>query len=335
MAMANNHFFTLQQQNLKYKKKYLRLKKTIKDLVFTNAALCDQVVQIQESILCVKEERRFLFKRLMEHDSDLLNELKPIKTEETGNVTKKIKKRSNSEASSKSRVSSTAKAAKKMEATQQNQQQFVQTISINQNGRPIYPITIGNLSIHDLGAIIVDRPGYHTENWIYPIGFVSTRIYGHIKEPHRKCLYTCKIIDCGDYPRFEIIPEEMPEYLIAGPSADLCHAALLQTMNHHSDGRELAVIPQGEYFFGLAHPAIATLLQSSTVIKELVNFKEFPQDIFTMEREHDPTISYDALQKYLLPVSTYHTVPMVPKEELPPEELLEQSDGTSCSFTLP
>lgn len=285
----------------------------------------------------MKEERRFLFKRLMEHDSDLLNELKPIKNEEAGTVAKKIKKRSNSEASSKSRVSSTTKAPKKTETTQQQQpqqqQQFVQTISINQNGRPIYPITMGNLSIHDLGAIIVDRPGYHTENWIYPIGFVSTRIYGHIKEPHRKCLYTCKIIDCGDYPRFEIIPESMPEYAIAGPSADLCHAALLQTMNNNSDGRELAVIPQGEYFFGLAHPAVATLLQSSTAIKELINFREFPNDIFTVERENDPTISYDALQKYLLPVSTYHTVPMV-KEELPPDELLEQSDGT-CAFTIP
>lgn len=274
----------------------------------------------------------------MEHDSELLNELKPIKSEETGTVTKKIKKRSNSEASSKSRVSSTTKASKK---TESNQQQFVQTISINQNGRPIYPITMGNLSIHDLGAIIVDRLGYHTENWIYPIGYVSTRIYGHIKEPHRKCLYTCKIIDCGDYPRFEIIPEGLPEYAIAGPSADLCHAALLQTMNNNSDGRELAVIPQGEYFFGLAHPAVATLLQTSAAIKELINFKEFPQDIFTVERENDPTISYDALQKYLLPsVSTYHTVPMV-KEELPPvlleteSELLEQSDGTSCSFALP
>lgn len=269
----------------------------------------------------------------MEHDTELLNELKPIKSEEIGTVAKKIKKRSNSDASAKSRVSSTTKAPKKTEPNHQNQQ-FVQTISINQNGRPIYPITMGNLSIHDLGAIIVDRPGYHTDNWIYSVGYTSTRIYGHIKEPHRKCLYTCKIIDCGDFPRFEIIPESMPEYAIAGPSASLCHAALLQTMNNNSDGRQLAVIPKGEYFFGLAHPAVATLLQSSTAIKELINFKEFPNDIFTMEHEQDPTISYDALQKYLQPVSTYHTVPMV-KEELPPDELLEQSDGTSCSFTLP
>ncbi len=34
--MANNHYFNLQQQNLKYKKKYLRLKKTIKNMVFVS-----------------------------------------------------------------------------------------------------------------------------------------------------------------------------------------------------------------------------------------------------------------------------------------------------------
>lgn len=150
----------------------------------------------------------------MELDSELLNELNLIKTEDGSGVPKKIKKRSHSDASTRSRISTTTKSTKKSESSQQ----FVQTISIDQNGRPIYPIIMGNLSIHDLGAIIVDRPGYHTENWIYPIGYVSTRIYANIKEPHRNCLYTCKIIDCGEYPRFEIIPESMPEYAIAGPS---------------------------------------------------------------------------------------------------------------------
>lgn len=116
--------------------------------------------------------------------------------------------------------------------------------------------------------------------------------------------------------------------------ADLCHAALLQTMNSNLEGHELAVCPQGEYFFGLAHPAVVTLLQASTAVKELINFKEFPNDIFTAERENDPTINFDALQKYLLPVSTYHTVAMV-EEQQPPDELLEQSDGTSCSLNLP
>lgn len=63
------------------------------------------------------------------------------------------------------------------------------------------PISLGDsLAIFALGDIIVDRIGYQSENWIYPVGFVSTRIYGHMLEPSRMCVYTCKITDGGDFP---------------------------------------------------------------------------------------------------------------------------------------
>lgn len=81
-------------------------------------------------------------------------------------------------------------------------QQITQTISVDQMGRPIYPIHMDSqFSVYDLGEIEVERPGYHNEHWIYPIGYVSTRIYGHMLEPDRKCTYTCKIIDGGEFPR--------------------------------------------------------------------------------------------------------------------------------------
>lgn len=161
--------------------------------------MCDQVAQIQETILCVKEERRFLLRRLIEIDGD--NSLIPPDPLPPTNK-KPPKKRSNSEASNKSKNSSKSPTVSS-QRPRIKKQQIIQTISVDQMGRPIYPINMGtNLSIFDLGEIVHDRPGYHTEHWIYPIGFVSTRIYGHMKEPERKCTYTCKIIDGGDdYPR--------------------------------------------------------------------------------------------------------------------------------------
>lgn len=92
---------------------------------------------------------------------------------------------------------------------QQQQQQFfdaadpdVQTISVDELGRPIYPIEMGaNLTIFDLGEVPgAERSNYHAEHWLYPVGYVATRIYGHIKEPQRRCVYTCKVTDGGDYP---------------------------------------------------------------------------------------------------------------------------------------
>lgn len=64
------------------------------------------------------------------------------------------------------------------------------------------PINLNNLTIHCLGEILPNRPNYHTEHSIYPAGFTSTRIYGHLKDPERKCAYTCNIIDNGDFPRY-------------------------------------------------------------------------------------------------------------------------------------
>lgn len=329
MATSN---FSLQHQNhrqLKYKKKARRIKKLIKYIVFENAALCDQVAQIQNTILCVKEERRFLMKKLVEHDPELLADVNATTTtvfQTTGDGTlsgpmqpmprKTPKKRANLEGGIK------GKPGPKPAKQKKQQQQFIQTISVDQMGHPIYPIHMGNsLSLFDLGEIVSDRPGYHTEQWIYPVGYVSTRIYGHMKEPKRKCVYACKIIDDGDYPRFEVIPDSDMEYAIAGPSPDLCHAALLQTMNNSSDARDIDVLPQGEWFFGLGHPTVITLLQAIPNVVECANFIGFQNDALSVDRFNDPTINYDALQNYL-GTSVYHTVPEI-KEE-PPEELLEQ-----------
>lgn len=310
----------MDQRQLKYKKRVARIRKIIKSMVFVsdsfnsngflepiellirifhldiqeNAALCDQVATMQETILSVKEERKFLLRKLIEYDADInIEDIKPNMPEQSMNavvtaapssavanassmsshivptstsamattqasqvqqfplppprVRKPYKKRATPAtlSSSSTPPSSTndtttppgvadvasvvaAKAAnkkpakklmqKKQKLKQQQQQlefdtmpldqdnsqqpnDLVQTISIDEHGRPIYPIEMGaNLAVYDLGEIVADRPNYHNEHWLYPIGFISTRIYGHIKEPQRRCVYTCKITDGGDYP---------------------------------------------------------------------------------------------------------------------------------------
>lgn len=110
------------------------------------------------------------------------------------------------------------------------------------------------------------------------------------------------------------------EYAIAGPSPDLCHAALLQTINNSSDARHIDVRPQGEWFFGLGHPTVMMLLQSSPNAHQCTAFNKV--DSFSMDLENDATVNYDALQRHIA-VTTYHTVPEI-KEE-PPDELFEQT----------
>lgn len=57
-------------QTKRYRKKYKYLKLKIKRLILENAALCDEVAKIQESIAIVKEERKFLLQKLLECEND-------------------------------------------------------------------------------------------------------------------------------------------------------------------------------------------------------------------------------------------------------------------------
>ena len=48
--------------------------------------------------------------------------------------------------------------------------------------------------------IVPDRSTFNTHECIYPAGFCSTRVFASMTCPQEKCLYTCKISDCGDLP---------------------------------------------------------------------------------------------------------------------------------------
>ncbi|CAH4037746.1 unnamed protein product [Pieris brassicae] len=46
------------------------MKIKVKSLIIENAALCDEVARVQENIQIVKDERKFLLCKLLEHEND-------------------------------------------------------------------------------------------------------------------------------------------------------------------------------------------------------------------------------------------------------------------------
>lgn len=95
------------------------------------------------------------------------------------------------------------KAVKTRKSNTKLRKKLVQPIPLDSIGRPVFPIELGNLTIHSLGEVIFDRNEFHSEDAIYPVGYVSTRIYGNLKDPSSKCIYTCKISDSNGMPRYE------------------------------------------------------------------------------------------------------------------------------------
>lgn len=187
----------------------------------------------------------------------------------------------------------------------------------------------GPLTVHNLGQIVYDRPHFHNEFNVYPVGFLTTRVYCNVKDPERKCVYTCRINDGGDKPVFQIISENESELFITGPAPDIVHLALLQLISKNSNIPNIDSRPDGNYFFGLSHPNVLASLRFTPELTKCQNFKGFTPDPIVLDKETNPAINFDALQK-LIARSAYNTVLEV-KEE-PPDELLELSSTDSRLF---
>ncbi|KAM9593244.1 transforming growth factor beta regulator 1-like isoform 2-T3 [Morphnus guianensis] len=116
------------------------------------------------------------------------------------------------------------------------------------------PLALGPLTVHSLGV------GGLGPGAILPLGFRSTRLFTSTRRPARRCLYTCRIV-AG--PRCEIVAEDEPGRVLAGPTPDVCHGRLLQALGE-AGGRPRAMPPApgaGADFFGLTHPTVRRLLQ--------------------------------------------------------------------------
>lgn len=314
------------QQNLKYKKKYRKLKRIVKDTVFENAALCDQVAQMQENLMLMKEERLFLLRKLCQQQGEI-DPATLIARSQSNNINsgpynpecstpkKTVKKRISTDGTE------TKNKAKRYNKTVRR---VVQLIPLDIHGRPIFPIQLGDLTVYSLGEVVSDRIAYHTEDLIYPVGYCSTRVYASLRDARTKSLYTCKILDGGPKPRFEIVSDNDLEQPLVGSSPDECHSRLLAAISPVLR----AIPPKGADFFGISHPTIQNLIQSTPGTRKLAMYKQQRFDVsknHAMDRgsspmpeeEADPGLGFTALHRHYALSNSYRI-----KEEPADHDLL-------------
>ena len=57
---------------------------------------------------------------------------------------------------------------------------------------------LGALVVHDFGRVAPLRyAGFHTAQRIFPIGYRATRIFWSTRQPLRRCVYVCEILDAA------------------------------------------------------------------------------------------------------------------------------------------
>ncbi|XP_064424774.1 transforming growth factor beta regulator 1 isoform X2 [Latimeria chalumnae] len=324
-------------QNEKYRIKYLKLRKAAKTMIFENAALCDEIARLEEKFVRAKEERRFLLKRFVQLQSVSEGEshatqasgchlgpaftvggsgpvqssasfLLPGTTSAEDLTSKKSKKDRKDKGKENSKLDVLKRALKKKKVIEGGARKLVQPIPLDPSGRPVFPIVLGGLTVYSLGEIITDRPRFHDQSAIYPVGFCSTRVYASIKNPEQKCLYTCQIKDGGIGPQFEIVPEDDPQNSIVATSAASCHANLLQAISRARGEMLSSVMPSGADFFGFSHPTIQNLIQSCPGARKCVNYHWIRFEVCRPGDGHIPhgltedsaAINFEAFQRQVL-----------------------------------
>lgn len=107
----------------------------------------------------------------------------------------------------------------------------------------------GSLIVHCFGDILVNRDGFHTQDYITPLGFVSSRIFWSTEEPRRRTMYLMKIEqDTEGKVQFSITPGESPSSKISASSVYEAYAALMEKVrqvnaDHFSQGDIFSKLP--------------------------------------------------------------------------------------------
>lgn len=297
-------FKVKRSSSVSYQQKLAVLKRMIVEYVHENAALVDELEEIQANIIIRKEERKLLLRKLCEYEPQIALEVQsaarggPPTPTAVNEIKKTKKKQSESGVQGSERRSSTSKSRRP--SVKSNKKKYVHPIPLDSTGRPIFPIDLGRLTVHSLGEVVSDRPEFHSEESIFPVGFVSTRIYGSLKDPTIRCVYTNKISDDNGLPRFEIACDDGSTPIV-GDTPDVCHSLLLQQINDALSLNVVSTRPRGNEFFGLTHPTVLHLIQSSTGTRKCSNYKwtrfEISKSAETSQDYNDAGLSYDYLQR--------------------------------------
>ncbi|KAJ1507727.1 hypothetical protein HMI55_000661 [Coelomomyces lativittatus] len=82
---------------------------------------------------------------------------------------------------------------------------------------PIFPIYVGVFKVLSLGVVCLE-PGYHTERYIYPIGYSIQRQFQSSLHKDSQTTYTCSILqgEPGQGPVFDVISEDNPGGRVSG-----------------------------------------------------------------------------------------------------------------------
>ncbi|KAH9035589.1 hypothetical protein EDB84DRAFT_1588104 [Lactarius hengduanensis] len=129
----------------------------------------------------------------------------------------------------------------------------------DKHGRPILPLNLGIVTVNCLGEVSL-REHFHTERYIFPVGYSVDRRYLSARDPYAETVYNCTILDGGDGPKFQIIANDMADKPIIAGTATGAWSVVVRAADHVRNRRHSNSV-SGPDFFGLRQNTIRHLIQ--------------------------------------------------------------------------
>lgn len=137
----------------------------------------------------------------------------------------------------------------------------------------VFPIKIGVATLIEALGVINTKPNFHSEKYIWPIGFKSTREFTSTKNIDERCMYTCEIVDGGDKPIFRVTPADDPETPSEASSASQAWKQILMRINERKPEQAKRTSVSGPEYFGFGFPAIADLIAKLPNAEKCTKYK--------------------------------------------------------------
>ncbi|KAJ3568254.1 hypothetical protein NP233_g5840 [Leucocoprinus birnbaumii] len=129
----------------------------------------------------------------------------------------------------------------------------------DKKGKPMLPLNVGIMTVIRLGEVCT-REHFHTERYIFPVGYEVTRRYLSTMDPNCEVVYHCTILDGGDGPKFQIVPSDAPDKTVIAGTATGAWSSIVKQANAIRS-RQHSNSVSGPDFFGLGQNTIKHLIQ--------------------------------------------------------------------------
>ncbi|EAY16278.1 F/Y-rich N-terminus family protein [Trichomonas vaginalis G3] len=146
-----------------------------------------------------------------------------------------------------------------------------------------------SMNLISLGKVVWNRPGFHSERYLYPDGFKTERKYISVINPKDRVWYISEIIDDGkENPLFRVSMRDMPEVKWEGRSASKVWSEVLKAVNKKR--KEIGDLSKnsnsisGPDHYGLSNPLV---LKYFSQMENIDKLKSFVPTVGQIKEEED------------------------------------------------